>query len=246
MRRDHSDGKFADSLNTGTTIETKPRSARATAEVPRIGDILPGELKQRARPAAIEQRATVVASSDSCRRLAGIKDGPRLTARDHLARLHRRCSPPTALFGSPFTRCSPRFSIFPASAGPRSGSRTKAATPKSRARWLSRATTSRRATTLSCTSKSRRSFTGPTPRRSECFGVNEFAVRLPAALFSIGQVVSHRRVGRDDVRRDGGTFRRACAGAQSAVFRLRAICDARSRARIFPDRGAGRVLSRRA
>ena len=28
LRRAHSDGKFADSLNTGTTIDTKPRSAR--------------------------------------------------------------------------------------------------------------------------------------------------------------------------------------------------------------------------
>jgi hypothetical protein len=33
-------------LNTGTTIETNPRSARDTAEVLRIGDILPGELKE--------------------------------------------------------------------------------------------------------------------------------------------------------------------------------------------------------
>jgi hypothetical protein len=32
-------------LNTGTTIDTKPRSARDTAEVPRIGDILPEKLK---------------------------------------------------------------------------------------------------------------------------------------------------------------------------------------------------------
>jgi hypothetical protein len=32
-------------LKTGTTIDTKPRSARDTAEVPRIGDILPGKLK---------------------------------------------------------------------------------------------------------------------------------------------------------------------------------------------------------
>jgi hypothetical protein len=33
-------------LNTGTTIDTNPRSARDTAEVLRIGDILPGELKE--------------------------------------------------------------------------------------------------------------------------------------------------------------------------------------------------------
>jgi hypothetical protein len=37
-------------LNTGTTTDTNPLAARDTAEVPRIGDILPGKLKERARP----------------------------------------------------------------------------------------------------------------------------------------------------------------------------------------------------
>jgi hypothetical protein len=39
-------------LNTGTTIETRPPAARDTTDAPRIGDIFPGKLKQRARPAA--------------------------------------------------------------------------------------------------------------------------------------------------------------------------------------------------
>jgi hypothetical protein len=45
LSRDHSDGKFADSLNTGTTIDTSSPTVRDKAEVPRIGDILPGKLK---------------------------------------------------------------------------------------------------------------------------------------------------------------------------------------------------------
>src|SRR5271156_6901535 len=49
FKRDHSEPRFADSLNTGTTIDTNPRSARDTAEVLRIGDILPGELKGTVR-----------------------------------------------------------------------------------------------------------------------------------------------------------------------------------------------------
>ena len=48
-------------------------AARETVEAPRIGDILPGKLKQRARPAAVNRCGTAVACSDSCRRPAGIK-----------------------------------------------------------------------------------------------------------------------------------------------------------------------------
>src|SRR5208283_2885092 len=50
LRRDQSDARFADSLNTGTTTDTNPLGTRDTAEVVRIGDILPGKLKERARP----------------------------------------------------------------------------------------------------------------------------------------------------------------------------------------------------
>ena len=90
-----------------------------------------------------------------------------LTARDQVARLHRRCSPPIAPSDSPSTPCSRRFCIFPVSAGPRCGSLTKAVTPRSRARWLSRATTSRHATTSNSTSKSLRWSIGRTPRQSK-------------------------------------------------------------------------------
>jgi hypothetical protein len=48
-------------LNTGTTIETKPRSARDTAEVLRIGDILPGKLKRVRDLTTINRRETAVA-----------------------------------------------------------------------------------------------------------------------------------------------------------------------------------------
>ncbi|MGC2305320.1 hypothetical protein [Candidatus Binatus sp.] len=37
-------------MNTGTTIDTSSPTVRDTAEVPRIGVILPGKLKERARP----------------------------------------------------------------------------------------------------------------------------------------------------------------------------------------------------
>ncbi len=50
LRRDQSEPRFADSLNTGTTTDTNPLGARDMAEAPRIGDILPGKLKERARP----------------------------------------------------------------------------------------------------------------------------------------------------------------------------------------------------
>jgi hypothetical protein len=50
LRRDQSAPRFADSLKTGTTTETNPLGARDTAAAPRIGDIFPGKLKQRARP----------------------------------------------------------------------------------------------------------------------------------------------------------------------------------------------------
>ena len=36
--------RFADSLKTGTTIDTIPLAARDTTDVPRIGVILPGKL----------------------------------------------------------------------------------------------------------------------------------------------------------------------------------------------------------
>ena len=76
------------------------------------------------------------------------------------------------------------------------------------------------------------------------FGANEFAVRLPAALVQRRAGRRHGRVGRGDVRRDGRILRRARTRAESAVFRLRAIRDARPRAGIFSDRGARRVLRR--
>src|SRR5208282_4251134 len=50
LRRDQSDARFADSLNTGTTTDTNPLGARDTADLPPIGDILRGKLKERARP----------------------------------------------------------------------------------------------------------------------------------------------------------------------------------------------------
>jgi hypothetical protein len=61
LSRDHSDGKFADSLNTGTTTDTSSPSVRDTAEVPLIGDILPGKLKDVRDLTAINSFETAVA-----------------------------------------------------------------------------------------------------------------------------------------------------------------------------------------
>jgi hypothetical protein len=52
-------------LNTGTTIDTNPRSARDTAEVLRIGDILPGELKELRKPVFDQTRLRKLILADS-------------------------------------------------------------------------------------------------------------------------------------------------------------------------------------
>jgi hypothetical protein len=55
-------------LNTGTTIDTNPRSARVTAEVLRIGDILPGKLKKLCGVSVFDQtgpRELILADSIS-------------------------------------------------------------------------------------------------------------------------------------------------------------------------------------
>jgi hypothetical protein len=48
-------------LNTGTTIDTSSPTVRDTAEVPRIGDILPGKLKDVRDLTAINSCETAVA-----------------------------------------------------------------------------------------------------------------------------------------------------------------------------------------
>ncbi len=102
----------------------------------------------------------------------------------------RRCSRLTDLSASASTPCLPRFSIYPRSAVPRSGSQTKG-----RYAEIARAEMVVSGDYVTPRDDFELYFEKPPlvywaeAGAIKIFGGDEFAVRLPAAIFSIGQVV---------------------------------------------------------